>query len=146
MERYELYLPPERKPYNPMNGRFLKGHTPHNKGKKWNEWAGKRAQKRMAKGWKNLDKYRPTTRPDTAGRCRKMIIAVRDDGSWCCLPYIGAAGVWVGGNRENVRRCCQFNQRRHVNRKTGKINTDHRYMGIRFYFESDPIWMEKIKQ
>ena len=146
MENWELYLPPERKPYNPVNGQFLQGHTPHNKGKRWKEWAGRRAQKRMMKGWKNLDTYRPTTRPDNAGRCRKMVIAVRDDGSWCCLPFIGAAWQWVGGSRENVRRCCAFNLRRHVNRKTGKINTDHRYMGIRFYCESDPIWMEKVKQ
>ena len=24
------------------------------------------------------------------------------------------------------------------------INTDHRYMGIRFYFESDKTWYSKI--
>ena len=23
---------------------------------------------------------------------------------------------------------------------------DHRYKGVRFYFENDPIWMEKIKK
>ena len=66
MDNWELYLQPERKPYNPVNGQFLKGHTPHNKGKQWKEWAGRRAQKRMMKGWKNLDTYRPTTRPDNA--------------------------------------------------------------------------------
>lgn len=56
----------ERNFRNPINGRFLKGHTPHNKGKKWNQYAGKRAQKRMAKGWVNLRKYKPKERPDTA--------------------------------------------------------------------------------
>ena len=142
----ELTLPPIRLSYNKQTGRFMKGHTPANKGKKWSEWMGKRAQKRAAKGWANLDKYRPTTRPDNAGRCRKQVIAVLDDGRWCVLPYIGAAGEWVGGNRENVRRCCQYNLRRHVNKKTGAVNTDHKYKGIRFYYESDNIWTLKVKQ
>lgn len=31
----ELYIPIERPERNLVNGRFLKGHTPHNKGKKW---------------------------------------------------------------------------------------------------------------
>ena len=38
------------------------------------------------------------------------------------------------------------NEERRVNKKTGKVNTDHRYMGIRFYFDSDSEWMKKIKQ
>ena len=141
----ELTLPPIRPKYNLKNGRFLKGHVPTNKGKPWSLWMSKRGQRRSAKGWKNLDKYRPTTRPDNAGRCRKKVIAVMDDGTWCVLPYIGAAGEWIGGNRENVRRCCQCNQERHVNRKTGKVNTDHKYKGVRFYYERDNIWTTKIQ-
>lgn len=31
------------------------------------------------------------------------------------------------------------------NKKTGAINTDHRYLGVRFYFEDDDIWTTKIK-
>ena len=34
----ELYIEPERRYRNALNGQFLKGNTPHNKGKKWNEW------------------------------------------------------------------------------------------------------------
>ena len=71
--------------------------------------------------------------------------AVKDDGTWCVLPYIGAAGDWIGGSRENVRRCCQSNRERHVNKKTGKVNTDHKYLGVRFYYESDNIWTTKVK-
>ena len=33
---------------------------------------------------------------------------------------------------------------RHVNKKNGKVNTDHRYKGVRFYFETDSIWTTKI--
>lgn len=139
MSNWELSIPPVRRSHHAKTGQFLKGHVPFNKGKKWDEYLPKRTQKRISKGWKNLDKYRPTSRPDNAGRCRKPVIAVMDDGKWCVLPYIGAAGQWVGGNRENVRRCCKLNQQH------GK-NTDHRYMGVRFYFESDNIWIEKIKE
>lgn len=142
----ELHLPPERPAYNAVNGRFLKGHVPHNKGKKWSEYLGKRAQKRMAKGWKNLEKYRPTSRPDTSVRCRKQVIAVMDDGTWRHFSFLGSAGELIGGSRENVGRCCRSNRARHVNRKTGKVNTDHSYKGVRFYFEDDEIWMTKIKQ
>jgi len=141
----ELYIPPIRKPYNPTNGQFLKGHEPHNKGKRWDEWMSKRGQRRVRKGWVNLSEYRPKTRPDTAERCRVQVIAVMDDGTWLVLPYIGAAGEWIGGCRENVRRCCQFNRRRHINKKTGAVNTDHKYKGVRFYYESDSIWTTKIK-
>ena len=149
----ELTLPPIRTSYNKRNGQFLKGHTPANKGKKWSEWMGKRAQKRAAKGWANLDKYRPTTRPDNAGRCRKQVIAVLDDGRWVWFPYLGAAAEWIGGNRENVGRCCRMNQAKKVckhNWRPGQpkganpINTDHKYKGIRFYFESDNVWTTKV--
>lgn len=143
----ELYIPPERPKRNAVTGHFLPGHTPHNKGKKWSEYVGKRAQKRMAKGWKNLELHRNKNgRPDTAGRCRKEVIAVEDDGTWHHFTYLGTAAQWIGGSRENVGRCCRSNQERHVNLKTGKVNTDHKYMGIRFYFETDSIWCEKIKK
>ena len=98
----ELYIPPERKMYNPTNGQFLKGHEPVNKGKPWEKWMSKRGQRRAKKGWVNIDIHRPKERPDNAGRCRVQVIAVKDDGAWLVLPYIGAAGDWIGGCRENV--------------------------------------------
>lgn len=142
---YELYIPPIRRGNNVTNGRFIKGHVPANKGRKWGEYMSKRAQRRASKGWANLDKFRPKKRPDNCSRCRVQIVAVKDDGTWCVLPYIGAAGEWIGGCRENVRRCCQSNRERHVNKKTGKVNTDHKYLGVRFYYESDNIWTTKVK-
>ena len=142
----ELYLPPDPPKYNAVNGQFLKGHVPANKGKKWSDYMGKRAQKRAAKGWKNLDLHRNKNgRPDNAGRCRKQVIAVMDDGTWKVFSYLGSAAKSVQGCRENVGRCCRFNQRRHINKKTGKVNTNHRYKGVRFYFETDDVWMKKIK-
>lgn len=140
----EIYIEPDLPKYNLKNGRFLKGHVPANKGKKWSDYMGKRAQKRAMKGWANLDKYRPHGCPG-AGRNKKPVIAVSNSGKWMFFPYLGDARKWIGGNRENVARCCRSNQERHVNKKTGRINTDHRYKGVRFYFEEDTIWMQKAK-
>ena len=152
----ELTLAPTWTGRNNVTGRFLKGHVPANKGKKWSDYMGKRAMKRAAKGWKNLDIHRNKNgRPDTAGRCRKQVIAVMDDGSWLLFPYIGIAAEWVGGNRENVGRCCRCNQAKKVckhdwrpgqSKGASHVNTDHKYMGIRFYFETDNVWTTKIKQ
>ena len=43
----ELYIPIERPQYNPTNGQFLKGHVPHNKGKKWEDYMDMRKAKRV---------------------------------------------------------------------------------------------------
>ena len=153
MEAFELYLPPIKPQYNRKTGQFLKGHEPHNKGKKWSEYMTKRMQKRAAKGWKNLAKYRPKERPDTAGRCRKKVVAVTDEGQFRIFEYLGPAAVWVGGSRENVGRCCRCNASRKVSKHdwrpgqpkgADRVNTDHKYLGIRFYFFDDPIWWEKV--
>lgn len=141
----ELYIPQERPTRSPATGRFMKGHTPYNKGKAWDEFMSKRGQRNSRKGWKNLDKYRPKGNPN-GGRPKKQVIAVTDDGKFCCFRFVKPAAEWVGGSRENVSRCCRLNQERHVNRHTGNINTDHRYMGVRFYWETDGVWTKKISQ
>ena len=155
MDAFELYLPPVKPTRNRRTGQFLKGHEPHNKGKQWSDYMGKRAQRRAAKGWKNLDKYRPTERPDTAGRCRKKVVAINDEGQFRIFDYLGDAAVWVGGSRENVGRCCRSNMSKREckhdwrpgqNKGASRVNTDHKYMGIRFYFFDDPAWWDKIKE
>lgn len=146
MEYGVLNLGNERTTVNKKNGRFMKGHVPANKGKKWDEFMSKKGQRNSKKGWKNLGLYRPKTRPDNAGRCRKAVIAVTDEGKWFYFEYIGQpCELGFVGSRENIRRCCQFNQKRHKNLKTGKVNTDHKYQGMRWYYESDEQWLEKIK-
>lgn len=142
----ELYIPPQRFTHNKVNGQFLKGHRPHNKGKRWVDYMTDEAMERASRGWANLDTHRPKTRPDNAGRCRKQVVAVMDDGAWCVISHMGAAAEKVGGCRENIRRCCRLNKQRHINKKTGKVNTNHKYMGIRFYYESDNVWLTKIRK
>lgn len=150
MSAYELYIPTPPPSYNKKTGRFLKGAKPWNKGKTWDEMMPKFSQRRCAKGWKNLKKYRPKIRPDTAGRCRKKVVAVTDGCKFKIFDYVGDAAIWVGGLRENVGRCCRYNQSRPIlhdvkGRPIDRVNTDHKYMGIRFYFYDDSIWWEKIK-
>jgi hypothetical protein len=46
----ELYIPPQRLNRNPINGRFLKGGIPHNKGKKWDDYIPSHKRESMIKG------------------------------------------------------------------------------------------------
>lgn len=67
----ELYIPPEPKAYNVKTGRFMKGHVPHNKGKKWSDYMSKKAQRRAAKDGKiskNIVLLHVQTPQDAAGR------------------------------------------------------------------------------
>lgn len=136
---------PERFQRDPISGRFLKGHVPANKGKTWNETMGKRAQKRAAKGWKNLELHRCKGGGPNSGRPKKAVIAVTDEGEFKYFSYVGAAATWCNGNRENVARCCRQNLSGTIDRK-GAVNNDHKYLGIRFYFESSNIWLDKIRK
>lgn len=157
----ELTLPPVWTGRNRINGRFLKGHVPASKGKKWNEFMSKRGQKRAMKGWKNLDLYRNKNhRSGLAGRCPKKVVAVTDEGRFIVFPFIGAAHEWLNQivgrkcSRENIGRCCRQNEAKCVinkpwGKRTGKksynVNIDHRYQGYRWYFETDNAWTTKIK-
>ena len=73
----ELYIPIERPQYNPTNGQFLKGHVPHNKGKKWSDYMDMRKAKRIIRiAKKNL---RP--RMDIGGWNKRAVVALDDDGN-----------------------------------------------------------------
>ena len=150
----ELTLPPVRPTRNRINGQYLKGHEPANKGKEWDEWMSKKGQRRAAKGWKNLDKYRSVNGQKYGGRNRKTVVALTDDGKFHVFDRIKNAATWIGGSRENIGRCCRMNACRRVKshswvpgqpKGTSEVNTDHRYKGVRWYFETDTTWMEKYK-
>lgn len=152
MSAWELTLPPERPQRDPTTGRFLPGCTPFTKGKKWADYVDGRKQRKMRRiALENLAKHRPKKRPDNAVRCRKPVIAVMDDGTWHWFGAMCLAAEWVGGNQTNVRRCCRENRSGRIlkgprGRPTGKVNTDHKYKGVRWYYESDNLWTTKIKQ
>lgn len=139
---YELRVSDKPLQRNPLNGRFLKGHTPANKGKKWDEYMSRRAQRRSRKGWKNLELHRHRGGP---GRPDKPVIAVNDTGKWIYFPSCAEAGRLMGIKTESILRCCHGNETGTKNHK-GMVNTDHKYKGLRFYFESDEKWTTKICQ
>jgi len=141
----ELYLEPERNYRNPVNGRFMKGHIPANKGRKWSEYLPKRKQNRCARGWANLDLHRCNGGGPNSGRPKKPVIALTDDGEFKYFSYTDAAARYFNGSRHNVARCCRQNHLGTLDRK-GVVNTDHKYLGIRFYFEGDNVWLDKIKK
>jgi len=146
----ELVMPPIYDGVNRVTGRFMKGHVPANKGKKWDEYMSKRSQRRCRKGWNNLDQYRPKKRPDTAGRCRRTLVAVMDDGSWKVFDFSREAVAWMGAhgvvcNRENIGRCARLNESKRRRYGVHPQSDDHRYKGVRWYYDDNSAWMRKIK-
>ena len=132
---------------NLKTGRFLKGMTPHNKGKKWSEWMdGRKLEKVLKQALKNLETARRLGHCGKAGgRNKKPIIAVLDNGEWLIFPESKSAAKWCGGYRCNINRCCRENERTTLT-KGKKVNDNHKYLGVRWYFESDNKWMLKIKR
>lgn len=146
---WELYLPPEPITRSRTTGRFMKGHRPANKGKKWSEYMSKRSQRRAAKGWENLDKYRAHAKSPDAGEPPREVVALYPNGKYACYDSIGHAAEALNCRRENIGRCCRLNESQKVLRslspkKRGTINTDHQYKGIRFYFREGNVWWNKI--
>ena len=157
----ELQLQPERPKYNKTNGRFLKGNEPHNKGKKWDDYMTEEGKKKSAKGWENLKKHRRNGNPEWAERKKKQCLSFTDEGKFIVHSCIEAANKWLErrtGERccpENIARCCRENHSQRVSKHdwskgrpkgSGFVNTDHKYKGIRFYYETDfNIWKNKIK-
>lgn len=73
----ELYIEPERRDRNALNGHFLKGNTPHNKGKRWSEWMDMRKAKRVKRiGMRNLH-----GRSDIGGWNAQPVFAIDKDGN-----------------------------------------------------------------
>ena len=116
------------------NGRFAKGHKPFNKDKKWDDYLSPEMQKKVKEiGIKNLH-------PPKGGRKApngKPVISIDSEGRMRRHETITHAAVFFGNMRENIRRCVSLNHSMRPNKKTGKVNTNHRYMGIRFYYEDD---------
>lgn len=157
----ELSLQPTRPTRNKVTGRFLKGLTPHNKGKRWADYLSEESQRRMQKGWKNLDIYRSENGKKTGGRNRRPIVAITDDGKFRVFKDGYWATEWLkrhtgkSCSRENIGRCCRENASRRVKKHswapgmpkgTTTVNTDHRYMSVRWYYECDKIWYSKISK
>lgn len=113
---------------NFKTGTFLKGHIPHNKGKKWSEWMDMRKARKIIRiGMKNLNKGRS----DIGGWNKRPVVAVTADGRWFPFDSAADAARKTGLIRRNISHCCQ-GKRKHCGR--------FRW----FYFDSNE-WIKLVK-
>lgn len=146
MGAFELTLNPVRPDRNYKTGRFLKGRKTHNKGKKWDEYMSVEGQQRAKRGWINLSIYAESAkrmRSPLSGKKPAPVIGI-ENGRPMYFPSIEAAARWINGLPQSIHRCMHDNRAKTINKRNGKINTDHKYKGVRFYYENDDSWMQKI--
>lgn len=99
----ELYIPIEKPNRNPVNGQFLKGHTPHNKGKKWEDYMDMRKAKRI----KRIAIGNLKHNMNIGGWNKKAVFAKDDEGNivgWFCSSV--DAQRKTGINARNIRAVC----------------------------------------
>lgn len=125
-EMSELYIPIERPTRSLVNGRFLKGHTPHNKGKRWADYMDMRKAKRIKRiGVKNLVRnYR------ISGWNAKPVVAIKDDELVGIYPSASEAGRKAGICGRNIISCCS-GKRKHVG-------------GYQWFWENDNTWCNLV--
>ena len=140
IDNYELRTGYQPRRQHESNGRFAKGSVPFNKGRKWSEWMREDMQAKVkAIGVKNLTHR---AKKGDAGTCHKPVIAIDPEGRMSRHIDIKSASEHFHIGRENIGRCCRYNRKGLEPTGTWKrINTNHKYMGIRFYYEDDVhIW------
>lgn len=124
----ELYIAPERPTRNLVNGRFLKGHIPFNKGRKWSDYLDGRKKKKILK---NLSLGR-NGNSFIAGNNAKQVIAIKDKRLIAVYPSSNAAERKTGICSRNIRSCCS-GKRKHAG-------------GYECFFENDNQWLNKVNQ
>lgn len=129
----ELYIPPMRITRNPKNGRYLKGHIPFSKGKKWNEWMPVDSIEKSLKGLESgRGLYKGKILPPSIAR-RKKVIAIKDNQIFGVFDSIHDAGGSLHMSYKDISRCCNVNHNR-----TGLFR---RVKSINFFFEGDyELW------
>lgn len=101
MDINELYINPDyvEKRYNPITGRFIKGHIPINKGKKMNDEIKEKIKHTFfKKGNKSIRKYRH-------GLCissKKIEMIMKDNKIVRGFCSIGEAAFLTGIQRRNI--------------------------------------------
>lgn len=134
MSSFELTFPPERPDRNPVTGRFLPGHTPANKGRKWDEYMTAKSKKRVAVGWRNLDPY------NKGNRLTRRIVGIAPSGKWYIFPSISKASEITGIRRDNINQCCCHSK---VSQTYPKY-TRKTAGGWHWFYESDDAWLDLV--
>ena len=114
---------------NLQNGQFLKGHIPHNRGKKWSEWMDMRKAKKVLRiGAQNLK-----GRSDIGGWNARKVVAVREqDGRWWVFSSAAKAAEITKTIGRNIIRCCQ---------------KKCRHCGpYRWFYWEDNEWIKEVKK
>lgn len=112
--------------YNRLNGQFLKGHVPHNKGKKWEEWMDMRKAKKIIR----IAKQNLRPNMNLGGWNKKKVVSVSENGTWKLYSSAASAAEATGNFSSNISQCCR-GKRKHCG-------------GLRwFYWDSDE-WITLI--
>lgn len=124
----ELYIEPIRPQINRMNGQFLKGHEPFNKGKKWSEYL---PQEKIDKMKKQILQLSGGGRKDIGGWNKKPVVAIKD-GKFCgYFESCKDAGRKLKLQNRNISSVAN-GKRKHCG-------------GYEFYFENQfEIWNKRI--
>ena len=136
MNNYELRTGMSPGAASRNNGRFAKGNRPWNKGRKWDEYLDPETQRKLIEvGTRNL---KPTMKGHKPTRACP-VISIDAEGKMRRHETITYAARHFGINRENLGRCARLNHAMRPSKKNGKVNTNHRCKGIRFYLEDDVL-------
>ena len=151
---YELYIEQTRPERDLTNGRWLPGHKAPNKGMKRTDFMSARNDRKLKR--MGAERFRKLKRSESSGVPKRRVIAIDSDWHFSAFSSIGEAGRMLGLSRHNIGRCARENEKKRIKTRPwgngitknegGSINTDHKYKGIRFYFDDDEIWTTKIKQ
>ena len=87
-------------PYRKSNGQFPKGHTPANKGKKWDEWLSPEMQEKVRACLTH------TGNKKIAGWNKKAVAALKD-GKVVFFESSKDAEAKTGINARNIRHTCK---------------------------------------
>lgn len=157
----ELNLGIER-PQRQSNGRFLPGHKSPIKGIPRTTWMSEEKDMRLREI--GAKRFCELGRSENSGRPKRKVVLVTDDGRFCVFPSVAEGARKIGNAlAANVGKCCRKNASRRVKTRTwmgsrvkgdkgvskaegSLVNTDHKYVGFRWYFEDDDIWTTKIRQ
>ena len=130
------------------SGRFVKGMTSCNKGKKPHEWMSEEGRKRSIEaGTKNLKTGYHGNRSPNAGRKPIPVIGIDSNCKVKRYASLKEAQKATGAIWTNIRRSCELNRKQTPHLQSGMINTDHACLGIRWYYEDDvQIWTSKTRK
>lgn len=124
----ELYIPIERPTRNLVNGRFLKGHTSYNKGKKikfHSIWSERRCLR-------NLEKGRIMPHKTGGGMNKKAVVVIKDGKLVGRYDSVTLAGEKLNITPSQISAVCLKKKRY----KTAR--------GYNVYFENDNEWLDLI--